>query len=271
MHLSVLHRTVYRYTDTIRYAIQTLRLQPRPYDGLAVVNWRVEGEGKGSLPSFVDGLGNIVHCQTIDRPHREAAITVTGEVETRRNDGVVVGATEPLPPLFFLRATPLTAPDAAIAALARDSATANDTIERLHGLMHGVRDRLDYRPGATDSSTSAAGALAQGFGVCQDHAHLFIAAARSIGIPARYVSGYLWTGGDDEAYEASHAWAEAFVPELGWVGFDAANRLCPTENYIRVAIGLDYAAAAPVRGLRRGPAEENLSVKVQVRRQGADQ
>jgi transglutaminase-like putative cysteine protease len=271
MHLNVTHRTVYRYTEPIRYAIQTLRMQPRSYDGLAVLSWRVEGEGRRALPSFIDGLGNFVQCQTIDRPHREATITVTGEVETRRNDGVVLGAAEPLPPLFFLRATPLTAPDEAIAALARDGATAGGTIERLHGLMNGVRDRLDYRPGATDSTTSAAGALAQGFGVCQDHAHLFIAAARVFGIPARYVSGYLWTGGNGGEYEASHAWAEAFVPELGWVGFDAANRVCPNENYIRVAVGLDYAAAAPVRGLRRGPAEEKLSVKVQVRRQGADQ
>ena len=270
MLLSVVHRTVYRYTDPIRYAIQTLRLEPRPYEGLTVLNWRVAGDGVRALPRFIDGLGNVVHCQTIDRPHREAAITVTGEVETRRDDGVVLGTVEPLPPLFFLRATPLTAPDPAIAALARDG-EAGDGIERLHRLMHQVRDRLEYRPGETDSTTTAADALKQGFGVCQDHAHLFCAAARVLGIPARYVSGYLWTGADDRPYDASHAWAEAFVPDVGWIGFDPANRVCPTENYIRVAIGLDYSAAAPVRGLRRGPAEESLNVEVQVRRQGGDQ
>jgi transglutaminase-like putative cysteine protease len=270
MRLSVMHRTVYRYTAPIRYAIQTLRLEPRPYEGLTVLNWRVEGDGPRPLPRFIDGLGNAVHTQTIDRPHREAAITAIGEVETRRGDGVVLGTVEPLPPLFFLRTTPLTAPDAAIATLADDGAGGN-RIDRLHALMHRVRDRLDYRPGATDIDTSAAVALAQGFGVCQDHAHLFIAAARVMGIPARYVSGYLWTGIDAQPYDASHAWAEAFVPELGWLGFDPANRICPTENYIRVAVGLDYSAAAPVRGLRRGPAEESLDVEVQVRRQGADQ
>jgi transglutaminase-like putative cysteine protease len=270
MRLAVTHRTVYRYTRPIRYAIQTLRLEPRPYEGLTVLSWRVEGADRRALPRFIDGLGNAVHCQTIDRPHREAAITVTGEVETRRDDGVVLGTVEPLPPLFFLRATPLTAPDAAIAALAQEAA-GKDPIERLHALMSQVRDRLDYRPGETDSTTSAAAALAQGHGVCQDHAHVFVAAARLMDIPARYVSGYLWTGSDGQPFDASHAWAEAFVPELGWVGFDAANRICPTENYIRVAVGLDYGAAAPVRGLRRGPAEESLSVEVQVRRQDGDQ
>ena len=126
-------------------------------------------------------------------------------------------------------------------------------------------------PAPPTATTTAADALARGFGVCQDHAHLFIAAARLIDIPARYVSGYLWTGVDAQPFDASHAWAEAFVPELGWVGFDPANRICPTENYIRVAVGLDYSAAAPVRGLRRGPAEESLDVEVQVRRQGGDQ
>jgi transglutaminase-like putative cysteine protease len=270
MRLRVVHRTVYRYTESIDYAIQTLRSEPRSYEGLAVLRWRVEGDGGRELPSFIDGLGNIVHTQTIDRPHREAVIMVTGEVETKRGDGIVLGAPEPLPPEFFLRATPLTAPDDAIVALARDGATGGDTIARLHGLMNRVRDRVDYRAGATDSMTSAAEALAQGSGVCQDHAHLFIAAARAAGIPARYVSGYLWTGGNGGAYEASHAWAEAHIAELGWVGFDPANRLCPSENYIRVAVGLDYAAAAPVRGLRRGPAEESLEVEVQVQ-QSANQ
>lgn len=270
MRLAVTHRTVYRYTEPVRYTIQTLRLQPQPYEGLSVLNWRVEGEAARGLPRFVDGLGNFVHSQTIDRPHREASVAAIGEVETRRGDGVVLGTLEPLPPLFFLRATPLTAPDAAIAALADDGG-GEDHIDRLHALMHRVRDRLDYRPGMTDIETTAAAALAQGFGVCQDHAQLFVAAARLMGIPARYVSGYLWTGDEPQPGDASHAWAEAHVPGLGWVGFDAANRICPTECYIRVAVGLDYSAAAPVRGLRRGPAEESLTVKVQVRRPGGDQ
>jgi transglutaminase-like putative cysteine protease len=271
MRLSVMHRALYRYSDPVRYTIQTLRLEPRSYQGLTVLNWRVTSDGIGVLPRLVDGLGNIVYCQTIDRPHREVAFTAGGEVETRRADGIALDTVEPLPPLFFLRATPLTVPSDAIAALARDGGADKRDIERLHSLMNRVRDRLDYRPAAGDGTTTATRALAQGFGVCGDHAHVFCAAARLMGIPARYVSGYLWTGIPGQCCDAIHAWAEAFVAELGWVGFDAAHRVRPTENYIRVAVGLDSTAAAPVRALRHGVAERSLSTEVQIRGQAGDQ
>jgi transglutaminase-like putative cysteine protease len=270
MRLQVRHQTAYHYASPIDYAIQTLRLSPRPHDGLAVVRWRVRGEGRHDLPSFVDGFGNLAHSHTVNRPHSSAAVFVEGEVETRSTDGVVRGAAEPLPPAFFLRATPLTAADPAIGALAR-SVTGDSELDRLYALMNAVRDRLDYRPGVTDAATTAAAALVAGAGVCQDHAHLFIAAARLLGIPARYVGGYLWTGDEVREYEASHAWAEAYVDHLGWVGFDAANRICPGEAYIRTAIGLDYWSAAPVRGVRRGEASERLAVKVSVMQAGAEQ
>lgn len=270
MQLHVCHRTGYRYSAAIPYAIQTLRLTPVPYDGLSVVEWRLTADGGRALPCLVDGLGNILHCHAIDRPHRETEIVVEGVVETHRVDGIVTGAPEPLPPVFFLRRTPLTAADAAIAHLARRAAEADDVLARLHALMRGVRDSLVYQPGCTDTETTAAVALERGRGVCQDHAHLFIAAARELGIPARYVSGYLWSGRDGAgAHEASHAWAEAFVEGLGWVGFDAANGICPDETYIRIGVGLDYQAAAPVRGVRRGRAAEEMQVQVQVQRVGA--
>jgi hypothetical protein len=179
MRLAVVHRTVYRYTDPVRYAIQTLRLEPRPYEGMLVRAWSVEGEDRRPLPRFIDGLGNVVHCRTIDRPHREAAIIVTGEVETQRSDGIVLGTVETLPPQFYLRETPLTAPDDAIVTLTDGMSADRDRIECLHALMNRVRDRLDYRPGATDATTTATAALAQGYGVCQDHSHVFIAAAIS--------------------------------------------------------------------------------------------
>ncbi len=270
MRLQVRHQTAYHYASPIHYAIQTLRLTPRPHDGLRVLRWRVRGETRRELPSFIDGFGNLTHSHTVNRPHSSAAVFVEGEVETQATDGVVRGAAEPLPPVFFLRPTALTAPDPALAELAV-SATGASELDRLYGLMNAVRDRLDYRPGVTDAATPAAAALVAGAGVCQDHAHVFIAAARLLGIPARYVGGYLWTGGELHEYEASHAWAEAYVGHLGWVGFDAANRICPGEAYIRTAIGLDYWSAAPVRGLRRGEASERLAVKVSVVQAGAEQ
>jgi transglutaminase-like putative cysteine protease len=271
MRLRVQHRTAYRYEQPVTYAIQSLRLSPQPYDGLVVIAWQVRRDGRRELPHFVDGLGNIVHCHTMQQPHRHYAITVDGEVETRDTNGIVRGAPEPLPPLFFLRSTPLTTTDSAIEALAADAARASSPLDRLHALMDRIHERVAYRTGATTVTTAAAEVLQRGAGVCQDHAHLFIAAARALDIPARYVSGYLWTGENDRAYEASHAWAEAFVQDLGWVGFDCSNRVCPAERHIRLGVGLDYWAAAPVRGMRRGDTPESLSVEVRVTQAGAEQ
>ena len=271
MKLQVHHQTAYHYSQPITYAIQTLRLTPRPHDGLAVNSWRVRGEGRHELSAFVDGFGNLAHCHTVNRIHDSAVITVEGEVETHDTGGAVRGVQETLPPLFFLRWTPLTSVNKEIEQLAADNAKGPQLLDRLDALMEAVRERVDYRTGVTDTMTTAAEALAAGGGVCQDHAHLFISAARSIGIPARYVGGYLWTGKSDQKYEASHAWAEAYADELGWIGFDPSNRTRPTEAYIRTAIGLDYWSAAPIRGVWRGEADEDLSVKVRVAPPGEQQ
>jgi transglutaminase-like putative cysteine protease len=133
-----------------------------------------------------------------------------------------------------------------------------------------VRDRVEYVPGATGAHTGAAEALGDGKGVCQDHAHIFISAARTLGIPARYVTGYLVLD-DPGPAPAHHAWAEAYVEALGWVGFDVANRICPTERYVRLACGLDAGYTAPVVGSRRGGSGESLNVCVAVQQQSAQQ
>ncbi len=135
----------------------------------------------------------------------------------------------------------------------------------MHGLMGSVRDAIDFVVGASHAHTTAAEALKEGKGVCQDHAHVFISAARELGMPARYVSGYMaMTPG--ETAEASHAWAEAYVPDLGWIGFDVANRMCPDERYVRVAVAMDVTGARPVKGIRRGyqQSAEHLRVEVLV-------
>jgi transglutaminase-like putative cysteine protease len=262
MRLTIRHQTSYKYSKPIIYATQTLRLAPRSYEGLHVMQWRVRGEGRHELPSFIDGYGNIVHCHTVNREHDSAMVTVEGEVETHPTDGIVRGAAETLPPLFYLRTTRLTMVDDAIRDLALTRT--GRPYERLRSLMEEVRERVDYVQGTTEATTTAAEALRLGTGVCQDHAHLFIAGARTMGIPARYVGGYLWAGGDGD-HQASHAWAEAYVPEFGWIGFDPANRAQPGEAYVRASIGLDYWSAAPVRGIRRGEGEESLAVRVRVK------
>jgi transglutaminase-like putative cysteine protease len=271
MRLQVRHETVYRYDKPVSYSIQSLRLSPRPHDGLVVLSWRVQADGRRDLPSFTDGFGNLVHSHSVTRPHDSITLLVEGEVETTDTVGILRGGAEPFPPVFFLRPTALTQVDEPIARLAAEAAQAKTVLERLHRLMIVVRERIDYRLGATDAATTAAEALARGTGVCQDHTHVFIAAARHLGIPARYVGGYLWTGAESRDYGAGHAWAEAHVEDLGWVGFDAANCICPTAAYIRASVGLDYASAMPVRGVRRGNSTEDLAVKVAVTARGMEQ
>lgn len=264
MRLRVRHQTTYRYEKPVPYSIQTLRVSPRSYEGLAVIRWSVRGEARRELPSLIDGFGNLTHCHTITHPHTEMSLLVEGEVETTDTVGVARGTVETLPPSFFLRRTELTAPHPLLAGLAADAMRESNALARLHRLMGAIRDDMDYQTGVTDVQTPAAEALQRGAGVCQDHAHVFIAAARIMEIPARYIGGYLWVGEEERDDDASHAWAEAYVADLGWVGFDPSNRICPTASYIRASVGLDYWSAAPVRGIRRGGSAETMAVKVTV-------
>lgn len=277
MRTRIRHVTRYRYDRSVDYTAQLARLTPQDHAGQRVLSWRVTDLGGRLLPKIDDGYGNVVHMLSIRRRHNEAAIVAEGEVETSETHGIVRGAVERLPVEYFLRHSVPTEPDAAITAFAEPLRAIEDPVERLHRLMVALRDRVAYEVATTSTSTTAAEAFERGRGVCQDHSQIFIAAARHLGYPARYVSGYLNISGhqprEDEAgpSEAAHAWAEAHVPPLGWIGFDAANVICPTESYIRVAIGLDCLEAAPVRGVRRGHAEEALSVSVEVRQAATQQ
>ncbi|MGB0747806.1 MAG: transglutaminase family protein [Magnetospiraceae bacterium] len=269
MKITIDHATTYRYEEPVNYSIQSLRLSPQPFDGQFIRYWNVESDF-GQLPlGFFDSFGNLTHTLVVDRPHESLTISVRGEVETSNRDGVVTGSIETFATNFYLRETELTEIDGALRGLGRAAQSgATSPLNCLHRLMEGVREAIDYKTGETHSMTTAAQALAHGFGVCQDHAHAFIAAARSIDIPARYVSGYLLSGEEEVLSEAAHAWAEAYVPDLGWVGFDVANMICPTEYYVRIGVGLDYREAAPIRGVRRGGGDEDMEVVVKVARAG---
>ena len=191
------------------------------------------------------------------------SIIAEGIVEVTDTAGVVRGLTCAAPEAVFLRQTRSTAPNAALKSLADRQLHGRPALEGLHALMAEIHARVAYELGSTHAHTTAAEAFADGRGVCQDHAHIFIAAARAGGIPARYVTGYLVTG-QGASSTAAHAWAEALDADLGWVGFDPANAKCPTDNYVRVAAGLDSAGVAPVRGSRRGGAAERMRVEVRV-------
>lgn len=269
MFISVRHVTRYQYGTTARYSIQSLRLTPPSFDGQKVVRWSLSAPSFEKALRFRDGFGNVAHLIALSSSHDGVAVEAHGVIETQDKVGVVRGLPEVAPLRVFLRETEKTAPDNAIRDLAA-GAKATDPLERLHILMDAVRDAVEYDIGSTDSGTTAKDVLAAGHGVCQDHAHVFISAARTIGVPSRYVNGY-FLNGDDHPAEAHHAWAECWVDGLGWVGFDAANRQCPTDHYVRLACGLDAGTAAPIRGCQRGGANEALDVLVEVQQQGAQQ
>lgn len=269
MQLTIVHDTIYRYGQAAHMIIQALRMWPAPSAGQTIINWRVDVDGKRLQPTCDDGFGNPVATHTIDRSIETLRLSVRGLVNTRDLNGVFGDHKELLPPMFYLASTPLTESNEAIDALAVSAAGAGNQLERLHRLTNGIRDRIDYLPYQTDAETTAVQAFAAEAGVCQDHAHVLIAAARSLGFPARYVSGYLCP--IEGAAAASHAWAEIFVDDLGWLGFDAANRQSPDERYVRIACGRDYRDAAPVRGVRLGGIAESLEVEVSVAESGQSQ
>ena len=266
MLIRIAYLTTYNYDRPAKTVVQQLRLTPRPHDGQHITRWRVEIDADGRLRPGEDALGNVSHSLFVAGPVSRLTVTVIGEVETSDTGGIVRGAIERFPEMVFLRGSGLTHCDAALGAFADEVAAkaGANTLNRLHDLMGAVNQGVAFDKTATTSTATAAQAFALKKGVCQDLTHVFITAARRMGIPARYVSGHLVRTDGDTEQEAAHAWAEAFVPGLGWVAFDPTNDLCATDAYVRVAVGLDYLGAAPVRGSRYGGGEERLDVKLRV-------
>ena len=268
MRIRISHATSYRYDAPPIGVTQLLRLTPRNHEGQYVVDWRIDLSQDCQLHQHEDAFGNITHSFTAEGPFDELSVAVDGVVETQDTHGLVQGAIERFPPALFLRETALTQPDAAIvefAAATRGSADAgSDTLALLHALLRQLNREITFDTDPTHSATTAAEAFALRRGVCQDLTHIFIAAARELGIPARYVGGHFHRADGVTAQEAGHAWAEAYVENLGWVGFDPTNGISTTDAHVRVAMGLDYLGAAPVRGTRYGGGGETLQVAVQV-------
>jgi transglutaminase-like putative cysteine protease len=264
MRLHIRHETKYVYDSAPSYAVQRLCLTPVDFDTQKTIVWRIEAPGIDKAFNYQDGFGNRVHVVTSASHAMTASILAEGIVETQDTQGIVRGLPPWAPDAVFLRQTLATRPNAGMKDIADGvQSQGSNLIERLHALMNAIHARVAYELGATHVHTTAAEAFDDGRGVCQDHAHIFTGIARHLGIPSRYVTGYLATE-DGEPATASHAWAEALVPGLGWIGFDPANATCPTEYYVRVAGGIDAASIAPIRGTRRGGMGENMTVEVRV-------
>ncbi len=260
MRLHIHHTTTYRYSDTVAHSTQYLRLSPRESARQRVLGWRLDLPGRAVRS--IDPFGNTLHVVTVDTPHSELLITVNGEVD------ISPGALSPadgIHPLVFLRHGTLSAPDDALLAFALEQDPALPPPEGARQLMERLCARMRFLPGTTDACTTAASAFATGSGVCQDFTHIFTACARALGIPARYVSGYLFT--DREEHVASHAWSELWTGDAWW-GLDVTNGCEIDQRHLQLATGMDYLDACPVRGMRRGGGEEWLEARAFVRSAG---
>jgi transglutaminase-like putative cysteine protease len=262
--LSIRHETIYRYTAPLGYTIQQLRLTPRADPHQRTLSWHISAPGQ--CHPFTDAFGNLSHMLTITGRHAEVSITAHGVVDVTALDRGRLAEKGELSPLVFTVPTHLTEPTGSVAEFAarhlRNGARSKDFLM----LAESIIGAVTYQSGATGVTSTAADALLLGRGVCQDHAHLFLACCHTQGIPARYVSGYIDPGTSEHA--ESHAWVDAWVDEVdfsGWVSIDVTHARFENDSYCRLAVGRDYDSAAPVRGVRNGGGDESLTVRVDVR------
>lgn len=265
MRLSINHRTNYRFSRPLIDVVQILRLTPSTCLNQTVLDWRIDVDCNARLREARDGYGNVVHALYVDQPVTTLSITATGQVITDDRAGVVTGLPSDLPPAVFLRPTDLTAPDDVLFAFATEIAgRVPAPLDRLHAISAAILKQMTFDADASGVSTAAADAFSAKRGVCQDFAHIFIAAARVGGIPARYISGHLYRRDGSGTQPATHAWAEAWIAELGWVAFDPTHGICADDAYVRIAAGLDFGDVSPIVGARRGGGIEEMAVDVSV-------
>ena len=264
MRLHISHLTKYEYDRPVHYALQQARLTPKSHASQNVRAWDMTVEGGRKELELTDQHQNLVTLISLHEDQSEISILCTGEVETLAQSGIAGHQYGDTPLWYFKRSTALTKPGEPIQTLITSLiGNEGDDLTRLHALSGLVAQAISYKKGQTSAQTTAEDALRAGHGVCQDHTHVFLSAARLLGFPARYVSGYLLMETQVEQ-DASHAWAEVWVESLGWTGFDVSNGVSPDERYVRVATGLDYRDAAPVSGIRIGDATESMTVTVRV-------
>jgi len=266
MILTIRHETTYHYSRPLAYTIQQLHLTPRIEPQQRALSWQINTPGQ--CHAYTDAYGNLSQMLTINGKHQALSLVVQGSVETIYPYQGRLNLVDTLSPLLFTMPTRLTEADPTIVELAAASLPDRGTpaaTRHLLQLAENIAGKVAYESGATEVTTTAIAALALGRGVCQDHAHLYLACCHAWDIPARYVSGYIDPGTTGHA--ASHAWVDAWVVDSdfsGWVSIDVTHARLMTDAYCRLAIGRDYDSAAPVRGVRRGGGKETMSVDVQI-------
>ncbi|MCW6510573.1 transglutaminase family protein [Lichenifustis flavocetrariae] len=257
MRLRLRHHLRVRFSEPTRNAISILRMTPRSHEGQRVTNWRIDVEPDCLLKSGEDHFGNLTHTLTVPGIVSELSITAQGELTCFDAAGVVRGTAERLPLDIYRRDTATTMPSEELRSFASDVAAASDNdLGKLHQLLGAVHQRI-----ATSSEPTAVVTADAAFKACKgtsgDHAQIFATCARHLGFPARCAHGFYL---DDDGQSTRHAWAEAYVDGLGWVGFDPVHDICPQDYHVRVAVGLDALDAAALRGTPGQNAAETVDV-----------
>ena len=255
MKLVINHQTYYQYESAVKRSNQYIRLTPQTNTHQRVHSWQLAAQGLKSTQQ--DGFGNIWTSLTVNQPHYELLIMAQGEVELNPAQGI---EDNHLSPMFFTHPTEATyCHDPLLEFISQYGKGKNRN--SLIDLSAAILEQMPYTPDSTGVMTTAAQAFDLEKGVCQDHAHVFLACARHLKLPARYVSGYLNT--EDSSHLSTHAWAEVYLDCL-WYCFDTSNQLFSPSHHVYLAVGRDYFDAAPVRGVRQGGGEESMRALVQV-------
>jgi transglutaminase-like putative cysteine protease len=266
MRLHIEHETIFSYSEPVREAVGEARLRPRDDAGQRLIGFRLALDPHTPFDTVHDRFGNTIHCYSVLPAHRRLIVTATSEVETSADALIATPALAPLEQHSFTTSSPYVPITGDLLEFARANAPSEGDAEATAcALAHAIYASCVYEPGSTDISTTADAVLAGRRGVCQDFAHLLIALCRGVGLPARYVSGYLFDPDKPaDAILASHAWTEVYLEGRGWLGLDPTHDRETGALYTRVAVGRDYADAAPVRGIYQGGAKETLEVRVRM-------
>lgn len=275
MHVHVRHTTRFTYDAPITEAYTEVRLRPLDRSGQRCLSFHLVLDPRETASAMVDSFGNVVHHFDVLAPHDHLAVVAESEVLTAESAVERLDALDPLDAWAFTQPTPYAPFAADLVALGRANHREDGDVRGVaEALTHDVFERIRYEKGATTVRTTAAESLALGAGVCQDFVHVYLAAIRSLGIAARYVSGYLyspgdaWGGGGDDQPVASHAWVDVFVPGEGWLSLDPTHDAPQDARYIRLGVGRDYADVPPTLGVFKGSAKETLDVDVRLTRAG---
>lgn len=257
MIFNIEHCTQYRYSTPVSHSLEYLRLTPLTLSNQRVLDWSLDVPG--NVQTMTDGYGNVLNVLSIDSKHKDLNFKAKGQVEITGKEVIGDGG---INPLLFLRSTKLTALGEKLSAFVSPYLSdMRSYSESLQDMARSILNVIPYDKGVTDSNTCAEEAFIKGRGVCQDHTQVFLSCCRARGIPARYVSGYLFS--DDKGHIASHAWAEAWY-EGNWHTFDVSNLYFKPCRHVKIAIGLDYQEACPIRGVRVGGGAEVLDTYTQV-------